>query len=139
MRFQKILFYWTRDIPLNTSKKTNSVLSFRIWDLILILILFCISFSFLLLFISPNAGSTVVISQYGVSNEYSLDSDKVIELDGGTVYIQNGKVWITDADCSDKICESFGTICNAGESIVCVPNEIVIRIKGGNGVDGIAG
>ncbi len=124
---------------MNTDKKINSALSFRIWDLILICVLFGISFAALLLFIKPSEGETVVISQYGTVLEYSLDTNTSVQLDGGTVRIMDGEVWMTDAECRDKICENFGRISNAGESIVCVPNQIVIRIKGESGVDGIAG
>lgn len=124
---------------MNTDKKINSALSFRMWDLILICVLFGISFAALLLFINPSEGETVVISQYGTIREYSLDTNTSVQLDGGTVRIMNGEVWMTDAECRDKICENFGRISNAGESIVCVPNQIVIRIKGESGVDGIAG
>lgn len=124
---------------MNTDKKINSALSFRIWDLILICVLFGISFAALLLFINPSEGETVVISQYGTVIEYSLDTNTSVQLDGGTVRIMDGEVWMTDAECRDKICENFGRISNAGESIVCVPNQIVIRIKGESGVDGIAG
>ena len=124
---------------MNTDKKINSALSFRIWDLILICVLFGISFAALLLFINPSEGETVVISQYGTVIEYNLDTNTSVQLDGGTVRIMDGEVWMTDAECRDKICENFGRISNAGESIVCVPNQIVIRIKGESGVDGIAG
>jgi len=55
-----------------------------------------------------------------------------INTDLGTNYvvIEDGKVGISDADCPDKLCVKDGYISNPGEILVCLPNKVVIEIKG---------
>ncbi len=42
--------------------------------------------------------------------------------------IKNGKVYIFQANCPDKICVKHRAIENAGESIVCLPHKVVVEI-----------
>jgi hypothetical protein len=46
------------------------------------------------------------------------------------VDISNGKIRIHDADCPDKICIKDGAISEPGDILVCLPNKVVIEIKG---------
>lgn len=43
--------------------------------------------------------------------------------------IENGQVWVTDADCPDQLCVRQGSISRNGESIICLPHRLVIRIQ----------
>ncbi|MCI8408586.1 MAG: NusG domain II-containing protein [Lachnospiraceae bacterium] len=43
--------------------------------------------------------------------------------------IYNGKVWLLDADCPDKICVNTGKIQYPGQSIICLPHKVVVEIK----------
>lgn len=67
---------------------------------------------------------------------YMLNSgDKefdVLTADGGMnhVRVQGGRVAVTDADCPDKVCVKSGWILNSGESIICLPHKLVLRIEG---------
>lgn len=41
------------------------------------------------------------------------------------------------SECPDKICVHTGTLHTAGESAVCLPARVVLRLEGGNGaIDG---
>lgn len=55
-----------------------------------------------------------------------------IETDLGVniVEIIDEKVGMYEADCPDKICYSPEYISRPGETIVCLPNRIVIEVKG---------
>ncbi|TDT60996.1 NusG domain II-containing protein [Fonticella tunisiensis] len=44
--------------------------------------------------------------------------------------ISNAKVRIIDADCPDKICIKDGAISKPGDMLVCLPNKVVVEIKG---------
>ena len=46
------------------------------------------------------------------------------------VEVSGGRVRVADADCPDRLCVRQGWIRYDGESIVCLPREIVIRIGG---------
>ena len=52
--------------------------------------------------------------------------------DGGTntVVIENGTVYMTEADCPVKICVNTGKISKIGETIVCLPHRVVVEIQG---------
>ncbi|MCQ4923710.1 NusG domain II-containing protein [Tissierella carlieri] len=46
------------------------------------------------------------------------------------IEIGDGEVKVIDADCPDKLDVLQGTISKAGEIIVCLPNKLVVEIKG---------
>lgn len=51
------------------------------------------------------------------------------------VCIRDGAVWIEEADCPGEDCVHQGRISRAGQSIVCLPNHLVVAVEGRNGVD----
>ena len=54
------------------------------------------------------------------------------------VVCQDGYVWVEDSCCPNKLCVKTGKVRAVGQIIVCVPNEIVIRIAGASEVDAVA-
>ncbi len=52
-------------------------------------------------------------------------------LGSSTVAVEDGKVWMTESACRDKLCVGMGRIDSTGQSIVCLPNRVVIRITNG--------
>jgi len=55
-----------------------------------------------------------------------------------TVVCQDGYVWVADSCCPNKLCVRTGKVRATGQIIVCVPNEIVVRIVGTGEIDAIA-
>ena len=51
-------------------------------------------------------------------------------MENGTnlLVIQDGYAWVAEASCPDGICSSHRPICHDGESIICLPNKVVIEI-----------
>lgn len=47
--------------------------------------------------------------------------------------VKDGRVRMLDSACPDKLCVRTGWIARLGESIVCLPNRVVIEIVGGEG------
>ncbi|WP_297634364.1 NusG domain II-containing protein [uncultured Clostridium sp.] len=47
-----------------------------------------------------------------------------------TIKLQNGIVSMIDADCKDSICINTKGISKVYESIICLPHEVIIEIKG---------
>jgi hypothetical protein len=77
---------------------------------------------------------------------FSLTEDRewlIDGVDGGTnsLVIQQGKVWLEEASCPDHLCVKQGTIQYAGESIICLPNKVVVEITGEDelALDGVTG
>lgn len=81
-------------------------------------------------------GKVVVIEVDGkLVGNFSLEEDRFIPVDGklGTTKVEivgNG-VRVLDSPCPHKLCVKSGTISKSGETLVCLPNGVVIRIEGG--------
>ena len=108
-------------------RKIRSAKPFRPADIILYLACAALTAAVLVASFRPG-GDTVEIVYAGERHEYPLDEDRTLDLGCLTVVIRDGKVWVEDADCPDKVCEHTGRIGYGGQTIVCLPNEIVIRI-----------
>nr|WP_296006905.1 NusG domain II-containing protein [uncultured Blautia sp.] len=71
---------------------------------------------------------TVSGKEYGV---YSLDEDQVIKIgDTNVCEIKDKKVTMISAECPDQLCIHQGPICLQGETIVCLPNKVVLEVTG---------
>lgn len=72
----------------------------------------------------------------------SLAVDRVITVESrfGTniVTVKDGKIAVTEADCPNHDCMARG-FCGGGAPIVCLPNRMEIRFRGGQSVDGAVG
>lgn len=113
-------------------------MKWRIADFFVIaLVLICALAIWLYPFFTKS-GEHARIEQAQTLQKVSLFEDSEIQLDGATVSVKNGKIAITQSDCPDKVCIKTGEISKKGETIVCVPNEIVITIEGEQEVDTIA-
>lgn len=74
---------------------------------------------------------------------YPLDQDTSVEIrleDGSynRLEIKDGRADITEASCPDKICVKHRPVSRRGESLVCLPNKVVVEIENGQApeVDG---
>ncbi|MBQ8076016.1 MAG: NusG domain II-containing protein [Oscillospiraceae bacterium] len=63
---------------------------------------------------------------------YSLLQDGRYILNNGTntLVIEDHTAWMEDALCPDQICVDMGKIRYSGQSIVCLPNRVVVSIEG---------
>lgn len=66
---------------------------------------------------------------------FPLSEDKEIVIHGAlgmdnTLVIREGKAAVTDSKCPDKLCVYQGPIERPGQMIVCLPNRVVVEIKG---------
>ncbi len=101
--------------------------------------------AFLCLHFFAAGGAEAVVEQNGtVLATLSLSEDAVYEVKNGntltnTVEVKDGAVCVTYADCPDKICQKHRPIKRSGESIVCLPNKVIVTVRGGKTqVDGVA-
>ena len=46
--------------------------------------------------------------------------------------VKDGKARFVSSDCPDKICVNTGFIDKKGQTAVCLPNRLVLRIAGGD-------
>lgn len=55
------------------------------------------------------------------------------------ITVKDGMIAVTGADCPDRECVKRGWLTKPGESAVCLPHRLVVRIEGGEpAVDGTA-
>ncbi len=81
-------------------------------------------------------GGTVIVEQDGLETaRYALHKDRTVKIEGEEGYnlliIEGGEVWLLEADCPNQLCVKMGKIRSAGQSIVCLPHRLVVRIVGG--------
>ena len=60
-------------------------------------------------------------------------------LNYNVVSIKDGRVSVSKASCKNQVCVRHGSISMPGETIVCLPNRLVVSIEGdeGGGYDSI--
>ena len=111
------------------------------YDLILIGALLVLSIGILLaVTLTRREGGYVEVEKGGeLVATYRLSQSGEYSLNGGTniLVIENGMAYLKEANCPDKTCVRTGKIRYVGQSIVCLPNEIAITVRGNStgGVD----
>ena len=107
--------------------------------LIATLIIVCAAAFLIINFVVKKYGITAVVKVDGnIVYMLPLDKNASVTVEGyqggsNTVVIENGTVYMKDADCPDKLCEKTGKISKNGETIVCLPHRVVVEIQGGEG------
>lgn len=103
-------------------------------DLILIGSILLISIVLLLvLHLNKEPGAGVIVRVDGKETaRYSLSVNATYSLNGGTniLHIEDGKAWLSDANCPDKLCVRQGKISKEGETITCLPNKLTVTVYG---------
>lgn len=114
-------------------------------DIILVAALLALAFAAwgVISFTQKNGEYAVVEIDGTETARYPLDTDiRVdIETEGGhvnTLVIEGGKASVVSADCPDKLCVKQRSVSRTGETIICLPHRLVIRIEGGSGVDAVS-
>ncbi len=117
-------------------------------DIILIVIIIALSaMAFILINSFSSSGNEVIIEQnskqtavlnINKNQEYNLyDNNGNI---CNTVLIKDGTVSMKYANCKDKICVNHNKISKNNESIICLPNKVVVTVVSdkNNDVDEVA-
>lgn len=86
--------------------------------------------SIVLLVSFSKQGNRVVIKQDNkVVYNKSIDINITVDIGTNTIKIKDGIVYMSDSDCKNQICVNTGEISKKGESIICLPNKVVVEIK----------
>ena len=87
---------------------------------------------FVLLYPKEDGAVAVVLIDGEETAEYPLNDNGVFPLNGGTniLVIENGCAYLSEARCPDKICVKMGKISKTGQCITCLPNHLVVTVKG---------
>jgi len=79
-------------------------------------------------------GDSVIVTVDGeLWAEFPLREDRTVEIktDRGVnlLVIRDGKAEIESASCPDGICSAHRAISRDGESIICLPNKVVVTVR----------
>ena len=78
------------------------------------------------------AGKVSVTVDGEIFGTYSLAEDQTVDIDGTKrLVIENGTAEMEWADCPDQICVNHRAVSREGESIICLPNQVVISVTDG--------
>ena len=115
---------------------------FKKMDIVIIICLICISFLPNIVFaINLNKDYDSIQAIIKVDGKLykniSLSTSKedatfTVETKNGnnTILVKDKSISITHADCHDSLCVSQGSKSKVGDTIVCLPNKLIIEIKG---------
>lgn len=130
-----------------TTNSSRPELKFNRYDAMIAAVVALLAVAVALWFYLPKTQAgrlTAVITQHGqevrrVELTPGLDKDLTVELDDGTyhltVRISGDGVYVSDSDCPTQDCVHTGTIHRAGQSIVCLPAQVVIHLEGAASAD----
>ena len=98
-------------------------------------------------FTGSQAGDQVKITVAGqLYGTYPLNEDREIEVAQNghlnNIIIKDGVVSMASSDCKNQICVNTRPISHTKDSIVCLPNKVMVEIEarnGGGDVDVITG
>lgn len=79
-------------------------------------------------------GQEVSVTTSKGEERYSLNENRTIELEDtgrNVIVINNGAAYMQEADCRDQICVKHKPISKNGETIICLPNDVFVTVKGG--------
>ena len=91
-------------------------------------------------FVLAGEQKNVIIEVGGeIFASYPMTETRTVDVNGhNTVEITPEYVRVTDADCPDKLDVKQGKITSPGSIIVCMPNQMTVRIAGESEIDAIS-
>jgi len=115
------------------------------WVLIAILLAIAVASFFLIPPWLMSGGAEVeILSGDKLVERYPLNQDRRVEIPGplgiSEVVTKEGRASIMSSPCPHKTCMAMGNIGTEGGILVCLPNEIVVRVGNGQpeGLDAVS-
>lgn len=87
----------------------------------------------------PGADTVTVKVDGKIVASYQLSDNGTYIIEGvsgtNTLVIEDGQAYISEATCPDGLCVKTGHIHATGQSIICLPNRVVVEITRGSASD----
>ena len=114
------------------------------WDFIIIVALVGLSFAPWAIFAATRLSGehvtyTAVLRARGQKiKEFPLENDTTYnyqDADGdfNVIEVKDGQIRIKEADCGDQVCVRQGWISRGGQSIICLPHQVIIEVIASDG------
>lgn len=90
---------------------------------------------------TPENASVTVSVEGELFGSYRLDEDQTVQIsDTNRLVIRDGAARMEWASCPDQICVNHREISRDGESIICLPNQVVVSVESpeDSGLDGVS-
>lgn len=122
-----------------TSKSSSIKLKPTIWDGLVVAIIIALAVLVAIVFYSNKADGDHLTAVVSVGNKVvdslplsGVEATYTYQNNGYTlqVSINHGGVCVQESDCPTQDCVHTGTITRSGQSIVCLPAQIVIHLEG---------
>lgn len=111
-------------------------------DLFLYITVFALIICLIIISSKDGKSDFIIIKTEKGNYRYNLDKDQIHTFTGPVgetvVEIKDNKVHILSSDCHNKTCVESGYIDHGGQTLVCLPNKIVVKIEGNNDVIAIS-
>lgn len=111
-------------------------------DILLLCAVLLLCVSGLLLYAGiGSSGRTVRVEVDGdLYGRWDLSEDAEIDIAGHNLLcIREGEAMMRSADCPDGLCVAHLPVSRAGQSIICLPNRVVVLVEGEPEIDAVAG
>lgn len=115
------------------------------WDIVIFAMVFLVAAILFLSFnFAPDGGERLIVSHPSGEESYSLSKDKEFSIssNGYTLHIviEKGSARVEESDCPDKTCIHSGAVEKRGQTVVCLPAGVTLRVVGEeDGYDFVAG
>ena len=93
---------------------------------------------YLISVLAPSSAATTVVVTVGgpevLRRPLSVNAEYRVPLSDGDVNVicvENGEVYMKEANCRDGLCLRQGRLRNQAGTIVCLPHEVVVKLTGG--------
>jgi hypothetical protein len=114
----------------------NSLYRISRWDYALAAVFLIVSFASLIPLHGKEraSGSKAMIYQHGVLvRRLPLEGKTIVPLEGMEIEVSDRGVRVLRSDCPRQMCAHAGTILRSAQTIVCVPNQVLVEIVSPSG------
>ena len=127
--------------------ESKSAKSTKFWVILIGILLVAAVAGMLVIQSLREEGAQVVITWNGeVDGTYSLKEDRTFVFEGenggyNVVTIEDGMVFMAEANCPDQICVKHKPLNETADPIVCLPNSLVVKVitdETENQLDGVS-
>ena len=120
--------------------------SFKKGDFFIFFLILAVSVSVAISFYrTPLAANTVKIyvdskeyATYVISDGYEKNVTVKTDFGYNLIELQSGSVRMLESDCPNHDCIQMGSISQAGDMLVCLPNKVMVVLEGGDSVDAVS-
>ena len=122
-----------------TSKSSSVKLKPTVWDGLVVAVVIAMAVLVAIVFYGNKANNGDLTAVISVGNKVvdslplsDTESTHTYSNNGYTllVTVHDGGICVQESDCPSQDCVHTGTITRAGQSIVCLPAQIVIHLEG---------